>query len=210
MTQPTQLLRIADHRIPAADEFRSAFDARSVSMLIGEAPIGEAPIGEVYGPIIAANPKACELLAMSEAELCTMSLADMVDSEDLRMLSPSLEGEQAATVTMRRGDGSAFEAMVSTISYRNMRGERRNLYTFAAVLASSLRTAPGRWAPSLTPTQRRVLVQLTTHRSLQEIADSLRVSRNTVKTHTISIYRHLGVSGRGPAVERARELGLLS
>ncbi len=35
------------------------------------------------------------------------------------------------------------------------------------------------------------------------------MSRNTVKTHAVSIYRKLGVSGRSAAVERARALGLL-
>ena len=55
----------------------------------------------------------------------------------------------------------------------------------------------------------RVLEQLRTHRSLEEIGAHLFISRNTVKSHTIAIYRKLGVSGRSAAVERAVELGLL-
>jgi LuxR family transcriptional regulator, maltose regulon positive regulatory protein len=35
------------------------------------------------------------------------------------------------------------------------------------------------------------------------------VSRNTVKSHTNSIYRKLGTSSRSQAVARLRELGLL-
>ena len=35
------------------------------------------------------------------------------------------------------------------------------------------------------------------------------ISRNTVKTQAISIYRKLGVSSRKPAVEAARKLGFL-
>jgi len=54
-----------------------------------------------------------------------------------------------------------------------------------------------------------VLEQLATHRTLSEIGDHLYVSRNTVKTHTVSIYRKLLVSGRSEAVERAVELELL-
>ena len=34
------------------------------------------------------------------------------------------------------------------------------------------------------------------------------VSRNTVKTQAISIYRKLGVSSRSEAIDRAAELGL--
>jgi LuxR family maltose regulon positive regulatory protein len=64
-------------------------------------------------------------------------------------------------------------------------------------------------AVELTAAERRVLGQLPTHRSLVEIGEHLYVSRNTVKTHTLSIYRKLGVSGRSEAVERAGELGLL-
>lgn len=61
----------------------------------------------------------------------------------------------------------------------------------------------------LTVAERRVLEQLPTHRSLREIAELLYVSRNTVKTQTMSVYRKLGVSSRSDAVVRARELGLL-
>ncbi len=61
----------------------------------------------------------------------------------------------------------------------------------------------------LTNAEMRVLEQLPTHRSLEEIGEHLYVSRNTVKTHTLSIYRKLGVSSRGDAVARARELALI-
>lgn len=68
---------------------------------------------------------------------------------------------------------------------------------------SGLRAAP------LTTAELRVLAYLPIHLSFQAMADDLFVSRNTVKTQAISIYRKLGVSSRGGAVERARELGLL-
>jgi len=63
---------------------------------------------------------------------------------------------------------------------------------------------------SLTAAERRVLELLPTHASLQEIADQLLVSRNTVKTHALSVYRKLGVATRGDAVRRARELHVLA
>lgn len=61
----------------------------------------------------------------------------------------------------------------------------------------------------LTDAELRVLAELPTHRSLEEIGRALYISRNTVKTHAVAIYRKLGVSGRSAAVERARVLGLV-
>lgn len=54
-----------------------------------------------------------------------------------------------------------------------------------------------------------VLRLMPTRLSQREIGASLYVSLNTVKTHTKSIFRKLGVSTREEAVTRARELGLL-
>ena len=42
-----------------------------------------------------------------------------------------------------------------------------------------------------------------------EIASRLFISRNTVKSEAVSIYRKLGVSSRSQAIERAVEVGLL-
>jgi len=50
---------------------------------------------------------------------------------------------------------------------------------------------------------------LASHRSFPEIGAELFVSRNTVKSEAISIYRKLGVSSRAQAVVQSRELGLL-
>jgi LuxR family transcriptional regulator, maltose regulon positive regulatory protein len=61
----------------------------------------------------------------------------------------------------------------------------------------------------LTPAEVRVLTLLPTHLSLQEIAAELLISRNTAKSHSVAIYRKLGVSSRTQAVAEARRLGLL-
>jgi LuxR family maltose regulon positive regulatory protein len=45
---------------------------------------------------------------------------------------------------------------------------------------------------------------------LREIGDRLDISRNTVNTHVRAISRRFRVSGRGEAVHRAREIGLLA
>ena len=62
---------------------------------------------------------------------------------------------------------------------------------------------------ALTTAELRTLQYLPTHLSLREIGERLHVSRNTVKTHTVAIYRKLEASSRSAAVERARALGLL-
>jgi LuxR family maltose regulon positive regulatory protein len=62
---------------------------------------------------------------------------------------------------------------------------------------------------ALTSAELRILPFLPTYLSFPEIADRLSISRNTVKTHAMSIYGKLWASSRGEAVERAVELGLL-
>jgi LuxR family maltose regulon positive regulatory protein len=62
---------------------------------------------------------------------------------------------------------------------------------------------------ALTVAELRVLGLLPTHLSFREIAERLFVSRNTVKTQAISVYRKLGVTSRSEAVIRGRELGLI-
>ena len=64
-------------------------------------------------------------------------------------------------------------------------------------------------APGLTAAEGRVLQYLPTHLSFREVGERLFISRNTVKTHALSVYRKLGVSSRSEAVARARELQLL-
>jgi LuxR family maltose regulon positive regulatory protein len=61
---------------------------------------------------------------------------------------------------------------------------------------------------ALTEAELEVLRLLRSPRSQRAIADELSVSINTVKTHTSSIYRKLGVSSRDDAVTRAIDLGL--
>ena len=62
----------------------------------------------------------------------------------------------------------------------------------------------------LTPAEHLLLEQLATHwMLLRKIGDHLYVSRNTVKTHTMSIYRKLLASGRSEAVTRVIEFELL-
>ena len=67
----------------------------------------------------------------------------------------------------------------------------------------------GRGSAGLTGAELRLLPLLSTHLSFREIGEGLFVSRNTIKTQAISVYRKLGVSSRSDAIDRAARLGLV-
>lgn len=62
---------------------------------------------------------------------------------------------------------------------------------------------------ALSPRERELIAALGSDRSLTQIADDLRVSRNTVKTLTQRIYRKLGVTSRPDAVDLAQRRRLI-
>jgi LuxR family transcriptional regulator, maltose regulon positive regulatory protein len=68
-------------------------------------------------------------------------------------------------------------------------------------------SAPG--ASALTAAELRLLPLLSTHLSFPQIAAELFVSRNTIKSQVLSIYRKLDAASRDQAVGQARALGLL-
>jgi LuxR family maltose regulon positive regulatory protein len=64
-------------------------------------------------------------------------------------------------------------------------------------------------ASSLTTAELRLLPLLATHLSYPQIGERLHLSRHTVKSHAISVFRKLGVSSRSEAIERAHRFGVL-
>jgi LuxR family maltose regulon positive regulatory protein len=95
---------------------------------------------------------------------------------------------------------------------------RRHPWLRAASLPQRESTAAGRWpAPkaevvvttSLTSKEHEVLEYLAELLTTEEIANTMYVSVNTVRSHVRSILRKLGASRRNEAVRRAWELGLL-
>ena len=64
-------------------------------------------------------------------------------------------------------------------------------------------------ASSLTKAELRLIPLLSTHLTFAEIGERLYVSRNTVKTQAMSVYRKLDVSSRSEAIERVEAIGLL-
>jgi LuxR family maltose regulon positive regulatory protein len=79
-----------------------------------------------------------------------------------------------------------------------------------AELRSALAAEPAEGGSvPLTPAELRLLPYLQTHLTIAEIGQRLFISRNTVSSEVGSIYRKLGVTTRGGAVDRASALGLL-
>jgi LuxR family transcriptional regulator, maltose regulon positive regulatory protein len=65
-------------------------------------------------------------------------------------------------------------------------------------------------AEELSPSELRVLRDLPTNLTRSDIAGELSVSLNTINTHIRRIYAKLGATDRSSAVQRGRELRLLS
>jgi LuxR family maltose regulon positive regulatory protein len=63
---------------------------------------------------------------------------------------------------------------------------------------------------SLTTAELRLFPLLATHLTYREMGQQLHLSQHTVKSQAMSIYRKLGVSTRGQAVQRVQEIGLLA
>ena len=82
------------------------------------------------GAIQYANPAACRLFGLTQDEIRQRGragLADMSDSRlDILVAQARLSGQGRGEVTMKRGDGSAFECELSLTSYQSPGGELCN------------------------------------------------------------------------------------
>ncbi|MFI5707065.1 response regulator transcription factor [Kribbella sp. NPDC051620] len=90
--------------------------------------------------------------------------------------------------------------------------ETRHAALVADVLDAVSSGAPPARIPAetLSPGELRVLRYLPTNLTRPEIAAELLISLNTVNTHIRRIYAKLGATDRGTAVQRGRELNLIS
>lgn len=81
----------------------------------------------------------------------------------------------------------------------------------ATELAGALQRLPPQrtGASLLTPAERRLLPLLPTRLTFEEIGGRFHLSKNTIKTQAMSLYRKLGVSSRTDAVRHADSLGLV-
>ena len=123
-----------------------------------------------------------------------------------------------ALARVRCGRGRLDEAdaaLQPALSELNELADAGRLPSLAAEVVAKLgearsRASNGAVLEPLSGAQLSVLRLLVSDLTIREIAGELFLSPNTVRTHTRSIYRKLGVRSRADAVARAETAGLLS
>ena len=108
--------------------------------------------------------------------------------------------------------GAARTILAETERVLELRPDMGSLVDEARELKEHVAAAvgpAGAWAMSLTAAELRLLPYLATHFTFPEIGDRLFISRNTVKTEAVAIYRKLSASSRSEAIDRAVKFGLL-
>lgn len=136
----------------------------------------------------------------SGLELCQAIRTRMPDAKVVLM---SGEGRLPAALAMAHGAvGSLSKTMPAAV-----------LVAAIKRVADGVRVLPVESRPPAKQLSKReldVLHRLAAGMSNPEMAALLNLSRHTVKQHTSTVYRKLGVRNRAEAASRAREMGLLA
>ena len=86
------------------------------------------------GRVLAANPAACQLLGRSEEEIRSLGRQGLADPTDPRWVTGLAErartGRTRLQARMLRGDGTTFEADLSSVLFETVDGERRGCVIF--------------------------------------------------------------------------------
>jgi LuxR family maltose regulon positive regulatory protein len=180
--------------------------------LVGDHEIGERPSNaQVFAAAAYVHAHAgATRLAKQEAKRAVALLEDFIGVAPWAAIETSI---LLARATLVFGDGAAAREHLSDArreldGYPDPGTLPDRLAEVEAQAAVTDRPV-GLAAAPLTDAELRILRYLPTHLSFAEIAEELFVSRNTVKTQAVAVYRKLEVSSRGQAVERARTLGIL-
>jgi LuxR family maltose regulon positive regulatory protein len=146
----------------------------------------------------AALERAEQLLDYATPTLPWLSALALLELAHVRV---ALADAEAARALLRRvADIVRVRPRLGVLVQRSAELDRRT---------HTLADPAGRWACSLTPAENRLLPLLATHLSFREIGERLYVSRNTVKTQAIAVYRKFGVTSRSAAIARAIDLGFI-
>jgi PAS domain S-box-containing protein len=130
--------------------------------------------------------------------------ADFVKRQlDRKLAHPESVTDYETDVLTR--DGSRRPAEISSVA---IAGGDRCHAVFGVVLPGE-RRPPKKGSPALTPRQTEVLMLIANGMSTDQIAQSLHLSRETVRNHVRNILRRLGVHSRVEAVAVAYRDGLL-
>lgn len=170
---------------------------------------------------------AISMLAFAAAARLAVHQGDLVDAD--RQLTRAMRARAASTFVF---PGLAVRGRIQLAKVHWTRGRHSSARHLLREIDDILRRRPGlgvlvdqvaelreMTAPAttgaapcevpLTPAELRVLPYLQTHLRIVDIAQRLQISRNTVATEVSAIYRKLGVTSRGEAVDHATVLGLL-
>ena len=178
--------------------------ARQARALLGEAATFPSTALVVAVSVLVETHAGRSDEADVDRQLCRQHLTSLGDIAPWLNLQARVALARAAVIRGNRVEAAALVEEASAILEVIPDAVR-----VAAQLAGLRREVAARdrsqsFGPSsLTTAELRVLQLLPTHLSVAEIADRLYVSRNTVKSQTIAIYRKLGTSSRGGAVEIA-------
>ena len=150
----------------------------------------------------------CEVVnTVIEVDLLAAALASRVGDERTAHLRLLAALEQAAP---RRALRPFFDAGPDIRELVATEVGRLGLFDgFATEVLAAIPPASPSTMAELTPRELQLLRELPSMETVEEMARSLFVSVNTVKTHLRSVYRKLGVTSRREAVVAARRWGLL-
>jgi len=99
---------------------------------LSHALVEHSPLGILLtrpdGAVLSANPAACRMFGMIEAEICVAGRAGLVDPTDPRLDAYLRDREQTGAITgcrlrLRRKDGTRFEAEVSSVIFTDADGQ---------------------------------------------------------------------------------------
>jgi LuxR family maltose regulon positive regulatory protein len=201
------LLALAENERADAEAFGGQADSaseleprsQSLAALLLEA-VGArnaARRGEL-GDAAARLARAEELLQLATYAVPWLAALALLELGDVKLALADVDGARGLLRCV--SDILRVRPRLGVVVQRNAELDRRT---------RALAEPEGRWATSLTPAERRLLPLLATHLSFREIGERLYVSRNTVKTQAIAVYRKFGVTSRSAAIERAVALGLI-
>jgi PAS domain S-box-containing protein len=155
------------------------------------------------------NAASIELLGDLRGRLDGSVLAP----EDLARAREAFERKQQGAshteleVSVARRDGTRVRLAVSSVPLKNADGAMIGSFGLAQVLEEIEQSAER--APLLSPRERQTLTLLAGGYSTAQMAQQMRISKETVRNHVKGVLRSLGARSRVEAIAKARRVRLI-
>jgi PAS domain S-box-containing protein len=117
-------------------------------------------------------------------------------------------GSSEYEAVLLRADGTPVRVEVSSVPFRDEDGMVAGVFGAVIVEPPDVQSV-GRVAPHLTPRQAEVLMYLAHGLSTEQMAEMMKVSKETVRNHVRGLLQRLGVHSRLEAVTVGRARGLI-